>query len=1332
MAHLFFSYAHDDYERLRPIHAQMELVTERSIWIDRIGLERGAAWERTIKAAIDESYGVIFAVTKTFVTRPFIVDKEIPWAMARFEDRQGAQLFVIQLDEVELPEALKTPYITHLIDARDGDWERVYKALRANLPAPQDSQQPFVVTWPRLSAFKGRDNQLMELHHKLMGEGRVGVKTAGLYGTGGIGKTQLAVEYAYRYRFYYPGGVFWVNGGADWGKEFGECAVRVKPQLVEGMQEARVLGLLSHLQERGQEVLLVLDNVHEPNEIKRQEIAPKLTVQDLCEQTRVRLLVTTRVQRLPEGFETIAVGVLQAEDAAAVLREAWESGQRTDQPVEAELAALAKAVGYLPLALGWMRAALRELWDVSAGALLNDLRARGLDELIRELEANAIELGTPDYHERLVATILESQLARLRGETGRLVLGLTAAFGEAAVVPVERLRLLAGLAETGLVRPFSSAIRDLQTYSLVETLEDGKALRLHPLTQQYATKALQAEALIQEAAPRLDAAYRDPAILDAQIRGRGFDAVMDDLRQTKQASSVPSLGALTRLLLLEEAHLRQLPTGAGSGYVIQQVRERAYHEGDEALQAACEEWLKDKLHLRHIGTRYPVNKALIRTLVGLSGGVNGAIELRDGRLLSWSDDGTLRLWTEEGEAIRVLEGHHAWVYGATELEDGRLLSWSLDGTLQLWTRDGDVIRVLEGHREGVYGATELEDGRLLSWSHLWSNDMDLRLWTRDGKALSVLQGHANWVNGGLELRDGRLLSWSLDGTLRLWSRGGKTIDVLEGHSGTVSGAIELRDGRLLSWSEDRTLRLWTEDGEAIDVLEGHRRGTNGAIELRDGRLLSWSEDRTLRLWTEDGEAIDVLEGHSGTVSGAIELRDGRLLSWSEDRTLRLWTEDGEAIDVLEGHSREVSGAIELRDGRLLSWSRDHRLWLWTEDGEVVGVLEGHSREVSGATELRDGRLLSWSEDGTLRLWIAVGEGSRGWLGHSQIVTGIAELRDGRLLSWSNDGLLKLWSRVGMEAVDLVGHQYNVYRGRELRDGRILSWSVDGTLRLWTATGELLGVLEGHTDAVFGGRELRDGRILSWSVDGSLRLWSASGEGLMLLTGHTDQVEGAIELRDGSLLSWSEDGALRLWSGDGEDLLISYENTGMLMGATELEDGRLLSWSQDGTLRLWTGEGEALKILEGHTEEIIDTAELEDGRLLSWSRDGALRLWTADGEVLGVLKGHARLINGAMELRDGRLLSWSMDRTLRLWTADGAALAVLNGHHLAVSGAAELQDGRLLSWALDGTVRVWSAAGEALAVYAGDAPIRCCVVSRDGERIVVGDERGRVLFLQVAG
>ena len=76
--------------------------------------------------------------------------------------------------------------------------------------------------------------------------------------------------------------------------------------------------------------------------------------------------------------------------------------------------------------------------------------------------------------------------------------------------------------------------------------------------------------------------------------------------------------------------------------------------------------------------RYPV----VWSGVGHTNDVAGACELSDRRLLSWSEDNSLRQWSTEGEELRVLIGHIGRVGGACELSDRRLLSWSYDDTLR--------------------------------------------------------------------------------------------------------------------------------------------------------------------------------------------------------------------------------------------------------------------------------------------------------------------------------------------------------------------------------------------------------------------------------------------------------------------------------------------------------------------------------------------------------------------------------------------------------------------------------------------------------------------------
>jgi hypothetical protein len=265
--------------------------------------------------------------------------------------------------------------------------------------------------------------------------------------------------------------------------------------------------------------------------------------------------------------------------------------------------------------------------------------------------------------------------------------------------------------------------------------------------------------------------------------------------------------------------------------------------------------------------------------------------------------------------LRELRGHGRLVSGAMALSDGRLLSWSYDGTLRLWAGDGTALAELKGHSSSVLGATALSDGRLLSWS----DDKTLRLWASDGTALAELKGHRDPVYGAMALSDGRLLSWSHDGTLRLWASDGAALAELEGHWDPVYGVTALSDGRLLSWSSGRTPRLWASDGAALAELKGHSESVRGAAAMSDGRLLSWGNDCTPRLWASDGEALAELTGHTRCVRGATALSDGRLLSWSEDGTLRLWASDGICQSLWVWPYAAVTRVIPHSDRRNVYW-----------------------------------------------------------------------------------------------------------------------------------------------------------------------------------------------------------------------------------------------------------------------------------------------------------------------------------------------------------------------------------------------------------------------------
>jgi len=99
------------------------------------------------------------------------------------------------------------------------------------------------------------------------------------------------------------------------------------------------------------------------------------------------------------------------------------------------------------------------------------------------------------------------------------------------------------------------------------------------------------------------------------------------------------------------------------------------------------------------------------------------------RLVSGSDDNTLRLWEATGQPIGPpLQGHTNSVRSVAFSPDGRrLVSGSSDETLRLWdAASGKTIgSPLQGHKSMVYSVAFSPDGRRIVSG---SEDKTLRLW----------------------------------------------------------------------------------------------------------------------------------------------------------------------------------------------------------------------------------------------------------------------------------------------------------------------------------------------------------------------------------------------------------------------------------------------------------------------------------------------------------------------------------------------------------------------------------------------------------------------------
>ncbi|NEO91022.1 MAG: tetratricopeptide repeat protein, partial [Moorea sp. SIO3G5] len=191
--------------------------------------------------------------------------------------------------------------------------------------------------------FVGRDDQLQQLHQELQKTDRLAI--CAIAGMGGVGKTELALQYALSYQDNYPGGRCWFPvRGLDLGIQvvsFGRAELGLTiPDDLEFNEQVRYCW--RHWPEGT--VLIVLDDVASFSNDYKETIHPYLPPAD----SRFKVLVTSR-QRPGASFRRIYLDVLSREAALELLRKLVGKERIDKELTEAE--ALCKWLGYLPLGL---------------------------------------------------------------------------------------------------------------------------------------------------------------------------------------------------------------------------------------------------------------------------------------------------------------------------------------------------------------------------------------------------------------------------------------------------------------------------------------------------------------------------------------------------------------------------------------------------------------------------------------------------------------------------------------------------------------------------------------------------------------------------------------------------------------------------------------------------------------------------------------------------------------------------------------------------------------------------------------------------------------------
>lgn len=299
-------------------------------------------------------------------------------------------------------------------------------------------------------------------------------------------------------------------------------------------------------------------------------------------------------------------------------------------------------------------------------------------------------------------------------------------------------------------------------------------------------------------------------------------------------------------------------------------------------------------------------------------------------------------------------------------------------------------------------------------------------------------------------------------------------------------------------------------------------------------------------------------------------RDGKTLAAAGDLpTIEIFDgTTGVALSVLDGHGGAVSSLAYAGPHSLVSASADQTAKVWDLNppwtlAAILGPKKEAPQDLNDSVFASRVLCLAFNRDGTI---LASGGGDPS--------------RSGELMLWdvANRALLR-----SLESA----HSDTVFGVEFSHDGQfLLTGAADKFVKIHeVATGKLAKSFEGHTNHVLDVTWRHgDKQIASAGADNAVKIWSfETGEQQRTIGGYNKQVTALQFMGRGpNLVSCAGDKTVRFHQADNGNNFRNFAGaTDFMFAAAGSEDEKIvISGGQDGVLRIWNGtNGQVIKVFE---------------------------------------------------------------------------------------------------------------------------------------------------------